>query len=215
MAYTNKVNSEKYNSPFPTRLRHLIDQKGCTQKALAEHLGITSQAIGAYCRGETKPTLESAQAIADYFSVSLDYLSGHTDISSRDDNLHISHNTTGISESAIECLQDWRNAHPEYIDTLNSLIISYHFEEFLSHVYHYGLVANAANSNEYQTIRQIVQTNQQEAMSYLAANSSTPLVTAFVALKSNLDHKAIANFYLNEARDSISYAVLHLADKNK
>ena len=105
MAYTNKVNSEKYNSAFPSRLRKLITDKGCTQKALADHLGLTSQAIGAYCRGETKPTLEYAQAIADYFCVSLDFLSGRTEVTSRDDNLHIAHNATGLSETAIQKLK--------------------------------------------------------------------------------------------------------------
>lgn len=103
MAYTNKVGNN-YNDVFPVRLRAIMELHNCAPKDLATSIGISAQAVGAYCRGETMPKLEFAQAIADHFDISLDYLSGRTEISSRDDNFHIAHNVTGLSEKAIERL---------------------------------------------------------------------------------------------------------------
>ena len=210
MAYTSKVNSEKYNSPFPTRLRDLIDRKGCTQKALAEHLGITSQAIGAYCRGETKPTLEYAQAIADYFSVSLDYLSGRSEISSRDDNLHISHNATGLSESALNRLKCAEDPYG---------IIS----KILESDYFYTLIANIIKSIDVQE-SQIVRFTREittELITAMGATGTFDLASGFsnsqnyeafdqyVSMLSTLAPNRIAlsredaaRFYIQEAQNN-------------
>ncbi|WP_458398184.1 helix-turn-helix domain-containing protein [Anaerotignum sp.] len=108
MAYTNKFDEEKYNNPFSTRLRELMDKEGdkTSQAELARLMRergvtITSQAIGAYYRGETMPKLEHAQTIADCFNVSLDYLSGRSDIPSRNEIVQNINAETGLSQDAI------------------------------------------------------------------------------------------------------------------
>lgn len=105
MAYTSKVDTEKYTAMFPSRLRELMDQhKEITVSGIASRLGISAAAVGAYKRGETMPKLEYAQALADCFDVSLDYLTGRSDIPSRNETIQSIGAYTGLWEQAIRVL---------------------------------------------------------------------------------------------------------------
>jgi len=64
---------------FIKRLKLLRKQKNITQKQLAENLEIAERTIRSYEIGENVPTLESFIKIADFFDVSLDYLTGRKD----------------------------------------------------------------------------------------------------------------------------------------
>ena len=64
---------------FSERLRSLRKDAGITQSALGEEVGITLKQIQRYERGENEPTLSVLIALANYFDVSLDYLSGRFD----------------------------------------------------------------------------------------------------------------------------------------
>lgn len=101
MSYTSKFDTDKYKEIFPTRLRQLVKKHAETQKSLSKKIGVTSQAIGAYLRGETTPKLEYAQALADCFDVSLDYLTGRSDICTRNETIQGVNKMTGLSEVAI------------------------------------------------------------------------------------------------------------------
>lgn len=61
------------------RLKDLRCKSGITQKALAKKIGVTYYAISNYERGISVPRIEIADDIADYFGVSLDWLTGRTD----------------------------------------------------------------------------------------------------------------------------------------
>lgn len=61
------------------RLKNLRDKSGISQKALAKKIGVTHYAISNYERGISVPRIEIADDIADYFGVSLDWLTGRTD----------------------------------------------------------------------------------------------------------------------------------------
>ncbi len=61
------------------RLKELRLQKNVTQKAMGELLGITTRAYQYYESGERYPDYEGLLALADYFEVSLDYLTGRSD----------------------------------------------------------------------------------------------------------------------------------------
>lgn len=105
MAYTSKVDTEKYTAMFPSRLRELMEQhKEITVSGIASRLGISAAAVGAYKRGETMPKLEYAQALADCFDVSLDYLTGRSDIPSRNETIQSIGAYTGLWEQAIQIL---------------------------------------------------------------------------------------------------------------
>ena len=65
---------EKYNAPFPTALRALMDERGETQENIAKAAGKTRQTISQYVNGISEPGYDVLVKIADYFDVSLDYL---------------------------------------------------------------------------------------------------------------------------------------------
>ena len=55
-------------------------QKGFSQDELAKKVGTISVTIGRYERDEIKPSIDIASKLADALNVSLDYLTGKTDI---------------------------------------------------------------------------------------------------------------------------------------
>lgn len=69
---------------FAQRLKQLRERNGIKQNELAKSVGVTSNTISSYEKSDMdgngkKPTLENAQAIAEYFGVSLDWLCGRSD----------------------------------------------------------------------------------------------------------------------------------------
>lgn len=58
------------------KILRLVNNK--TQKDLAKYLNVSQQAIAYYEQGKRKPKLETWQALADYFNVSVPYLRGAT-----------------------------------------------------------------------------------------------------------------------------------------
>jgi len=64
---------------FPDRLKELRKDKRVTQKVMAEYLGMVEQAYQKYEYGKIEPNHETTIKLADYFNVSLDYLTGRSD----------------------------------------------------------------------------------------------------------------------------------------
>lgn len=69
---------------FSTMIKQLREEKGLSQKDVAEYLGITRQAIASYELAKREPDYEILYKLADYFGVSADYLLGRS--SCRDKN---------------------------------------------------------------------------------------------------------------------------------
>ena len=65
---------------FPETLRKLRKEQKLTQEQLADKLYISSSAISQYETGRTNPSRETLNRIAEYFSVSPDYLMGTSKI---------------------------------------------------------------------------------------------------------------------------------------
>lgn len=65
-------------SAFPERLQRLREQQHKSRVVLSELCGLSPDAIRRYERGEAVPTLDALIKIADFFEVSLDYLTGRT-----------------------------------------------------------------------------------------------------------------------------------------
>lgn len=64
---------------FPDRLRKLREEKRMKRYMLSQRCGLHTDAIRRYECGEAEPDLVSLIAIADFFEVSLDYLTGRAD----------------------------------------------------------------------------------------------------------------------------------------
>lgn len=112
---------------FPTRLEQLMKTEPRTShEELGNAIGVTRQAVGHYVRGQSSPSWEVLNSIADYFSVSTDYLLGRTDIKKADFGLAYIQKYTGLSEIAVDRLNYLHN-HKEYslaVEILNSLYLS-------------------------------------------------------------------------------------------
>ena len=61
---------------FCDRLRTLIEERDLTQKKLAGELQIPASTLGGYVQGTSEPDFETLKLLAQYFSVSTDYLLG-------------------------------------------------------------------------------------------------------------------------------------------
>lgn len=66
--------SVRYEFTFPEKLRELMEENGTTQKELAAYVGIRPQSLSLYLSGETQPNGDKLLKIAEYYSVSVDYL---------------------------------------------------------------------------------------------------------------------------------------------
>ena len=70
--------NQNEKSEFPARLRKLREERRQSRVVVSELCGLDRGAVRCYERGERSPTLEALVALADYFEVSLDYLTGRT-----------------------------------------------------------------------------------------------------------------------------------------
>ncbi|MTV47724.1 helix-turn-helix domain-containing protein [Heliobacillus mobilis] len=64
------------------RLKKLREQKSLSQTELGNHFSLSKQAISGYENGTRSPDATTLGLLADFFSVSVDYLLGRTDIPS-------------------------------------------------------------------------------------------------------------------------------------
>lgn len=121
---------EKYNLPFPSTLRKLLDERGTTITALARELGISRQAVSQYADGTGQPNVDKLTAIADYFNVSADFLIGRTKVQSTEIDERAACEYTGLSKDSVEQLhkvvviykQLGRDGGCQAAETINALL---------------------------------------------------------------------------------------------
>ena len=68
------------------RLKELRQEKKLTQEELADNLGISKRTLGYWEKGEVQIKPDKAQALADYFEVSVGYLLGY-EVNNKTDGL--------------------------------------------------------------------------------------------------------------------------------
>ncbi len=66
-------------SVFSDRLVLLRENRGLSQKDVAQEFDVVVRAYQRYEYGEREPQLSTLIRIADFYGVSLDYLAGRTD----------------------------------------------------------------------------------------------------------------------------------------
>lgn len=87
---------------FAEILTNLMKERETTQKELAEHIGITRQAISQYTKGITQPTADIIVKIAKFFNVSTDYMLGVSAEKSADMDIQGACKFFGVSEKTIQ-----------------------------------------------------------------------------------------------------------------
>ena len=61
---------------FAKQFKELIDKRGLTQRAVAEHINTTETTISRYVSGDRTPNIETAVELASVLGVTLDVLVG-------------------------------------------------------------------------------------------------------------------------------------------
>ena len=74
-------------SVFSERLRALRREHRLSQGALGEHLGLAKSTVNMYESASREPNFRTLSAIADYFSVDVDYLLGKAEVRRSDRTL--------------------------------------------------------------------------------------------------------------------------------
>ena len=87
--------------PRYQRIRDLREDADKTQTEIADYLGTTAQYYGKYEKGEREIPFTRAIQLADYYSVSLDYLAGRT-------NVKQIRSDTSLTEDEIRLLSQFR-----------------------------------------------------------------------------------------------------------
>jgi len=62
------------------RLKQLVREKGLEQQEAAIQLNIKIPTFNGYVSNKREPSIEKLKQLADYFNVSVDYLTGHSEI---------------------------------------------------------------------------------------------------------------------------------------
>lgn len=113
---------DKYNAPFPSHLRDLLEERKTTITALARELGITRQAVSQYADGTGQPNADKLKRIADYFNVSADWLLGRAGgVKSLNADIAAVGKYTGLSEAAIDFLHSFCDQEKQ-MEIINAII---------------------------------------------------------------------------------------------
>ena len=114
---------KRYNEPFPSNLRMIMEEKGITQQVLADALGVKRQMITSYQDGTSMPNCEKLRIIAETLNVSSDFLIGSDPIPSRNCEVRDICRFTGLSESAVIALNYLKeNENQIALDIISKLI---------------------------------------------------------------------------------------------
>lgn len=101
-----------YDKAFPSTLRELMKETGRTHSELAEfltktHKEISRQAVSYYCDGSSSPDWETLVAIAGFFEVTVDYLTGkNPDVKTDDETIVMVCDYTGLTEKTVKELHN-------------------------------------------------------------------------------------------------------------
>ena len=183
MPRVKKNSYEQYDSPFASRLRDLLDAKGMNQSKLAEHIGVTRQAISAWSLGISLPDIEKFGLIADFFGVSTEYLLGRTDVSKPDATKQALAEYLCLSEAAIDEIRRLQNIHleqtiendfgfmlkePEPLtEVFSTWLATADLSEMMSHIWRASRAAYEAQDSTYHPKEYQPSNDEKEALTAL------------------------------------------------
>lgn len=124
------------------RVFELIREKGIKQKDLADALGISTGNISDWKSGRARPSIDVLEKLAEYFHVSIDYLSGRTDCRDMDDL--IATYETGVSRWIRDRAFNYEQ---------QCILKEHYFELLVRYKEIINALANASYSAEFRTLR--------------------------------------------------------------
>ncbi len=102
-------------------LKHLRQQKGISQKQLADMILVSQQSVNKYENQNVEPDIKTLVKMADFFGVSLDYLVGRTDIK----EMITKPKMSDLNETEAEVIIKFRSLTNKQQHCILSLIDSY------------------------------------------------------------------------------------------
>lgn len=107
---------------FSEKLRNLISESGKSIKQLSLELGIPSGSLSKYQNDAAEPGINNLYKIAEYFSVSTDYLLGFSNVKSIDIEIKAISEKLGLSGDSIEILEHFKANNEKVINVVNFII---------------------------------------------------------------------------------------------
>lgn len=109
---------------FGSVLKILRLRNNLTQKQLAAILGVSESRIGMYEREQREPDFEMLEAIADYFNVDMDFLTGRSEIERQYTFIpgQSSSSAFDLTYNEQSLIRDYRNSSPEIREAAASML---------------------------------------------------------------------------------------------
>ena len=109
-------------SSFSENLRYLRKRADMTQPELAQKLGISRSTISMYELGSREPNFETLEAIADFFNVDMNYLTG-TDPEKNESAAFISDELSEAKRKLIQRILTLSDDQIELLDRLADAVL--------------------------------------------------------------------------------------------
>lgn len=100
-------------------LKLLRDEKGISQEKLGEIIGVSQQSIYKYETSDVEPDISTLIEMADYFSVSVDYLIGNTIIRNKIETVD-KYDLNSAESKIIDNFRKLSKAHQKSVNTIIS-----------------------------------------------------------------------------------------------
>ena len=98
---------------FGSVLRTLRLRNHMTQRQLADILQVSESRIGMYERSQREPDFEMLEAIADYFNVDMDFLTGRSDVERQYTFVPPDIPASPLTADETQLVEDYRSLNPE------------------------------------------------------------------------------------------------------
>lgn len=107
---------------FGQRLKNLREEKGVSQRELAEIIGISKGAVYYYESDERAPDIVTLEKLSDYFGVSADYLLGRTNARTQKPKLRSVCEMVGLSDKSVRMLVRLKKENNSRLRIINLLL---------------------------------------------------------------------------------------------
>lgn len=99
-------------------LKKLRQERGLSQQALADKLEISQQSVYKYENQITEPNIDMLKHIADFFDVSIDYLTGNSSCAHKVEEVQ----ETELNAEELSLIQKYRSLPPSSRRVLQELM---------------------------------------------------------------------------------------------
>lgn len=106
-------------------LKELRLKAGISQQKLADIIGTSQQSINKYENHNVEPDISSLIKLADYFSTSVDYLIGHTEINHKIEKVY----EYDLNDEEARLVDEYRRLTKAEKDSINNVIKNYNINK--------------------------------------------------------------------------------------